>query len=117
MGVPLSSFSIYPVALLEDETVFMLDGYQERIRLLIVNLVASAVVLNLDDDGLELANFVVHEKRPEQGIILSGFALVADEDRHDTATLHHLAEPLDAQVQHGLEFIKIFSIAQVISVF
>ena len=66
----------------------MLDGYQEWIRLLIHHSVTLAVVLNLDDDGLELANFVVHEQRPQQGIILSGFALVADEDRHDTAVFY-----------------------------
>jgi len=111
VGRPLSFISSRPLSLLEDETVFMLDGYQEGITAFIVNLVASTVVLNLNDDGLELANFVVHEQRPEQGIVLSEFTLVTDEDRHDTATLHHLAEPFDAQIQHGFEFIKILSIA------
>ena len=88
--------SFRPLFLLKNETVFMLDRYQEGIRLLISRPVALTVVLNLDDDGLELANFVVHEQRPEQGIVLSEFTLVTDEDCHDTATLHHLAEPFDA---------------------
>ena len=63
----------------------MLYGYQEWITIVIGHPVASAVVLNLDDDALKLTDFVVHQKRPEQGIILSEFALVANEDRHDTA--------------------------------
>jgi len=63
----------------------MLDGNHVRIRLLVCHPVASAVVLYLDDDGLELTDFFVHEQRSEEGIILSEFALVANEDRHDAA--------------------------------
>jgi hypothetical protein len=43
----------------------MFDGHQEGIPAFIVNLVTSAVVLDLDDNGPELAYLGVHEKRPE----------------------------------------------------
>ena len=80
-GGRCQSFQFIPLSLLKHETVLMPDGYQEWIPIVIDHPVASAVVLNLDDDGLELADFIVHEKRPEQGIILAAFALVANEDR------------------------------------
>ena len=73
----------------------MLDGYQEWISVVIGHPVASTIVLNLDDDGFELTDFVVHEKRPEEGIILSAFPFVANENRHNAATFHDLRESLD----------------------
>jgi hypothetical protein len=106
-----------PLSPLKDKAVFVLDGYQERVLALIDPPVTLAVMLNFDDDALELAYFVIREQGPEQGVVLSGFALVANEDRHDTTPFYHLAEPFDAQVQHGLEFIKGRGIAQVIPVF
>ena len=73
----------------------MLDGYQEWISIVISHPVASTIMLNLDDDGFELTDFVVHEKRPEQGIILAAFALVTYEYRQNAAAVHNLTEPLD----------------------
>jgi len=50
-GVPIPLISM-PLSFLKDETVFMFDWNQERIRLLISPFVATAVMLNFDDDCL-----------------------------------------------------------------
>ena len=74
LSLPLSN-------LLKNKTIFMLDGNQERVPIVICHTVAFAVMLNLNDDCLQLADFVIYKKRPEEGIILAAFALVANEDR------------------------------------
>ena len=73
----------------------MLDWYQERIPVIIFHLVASAVMLNFYDDGLQFPDFVVHEKRSEKSVIVTAFPLVTNKYRHDATTLHDLREPLD----------------------
>ena len=43
----------------------MLDRDQEGVSAVIGRFIASAVVLNLDDDSLELTDFVIHKEAPE----------------------------------------------------
>lgn len=94
----------------------MLDRYQEGIPTLIVNLVATTIVLNFYYDSPELAYLTVHEQCPEQGIILSEFTLVANEDSQDAAGPNHLMKPFNTLVQLGLKFFKGTGVAEVLLV-
>ena len=51
--------------LLKNQTIFMLYGYEEWILRAIIFQVATAIMLNLDNNGLELANALIHEKCPK----------------------------------------------------
>ena len=94
----------------------MLDRNQEGVLCWIAFRVASAVMLDLDDESLKLANVGVEKERPEERVVFAVFSLVADEDSQDATGIDGLKQPLHRPVQLALELFKALAVAQVIRV-
>ena len=92
----------------------MLDGNEERVSRTIVFRVASAVVLDFDDDCLQLAYIGVKKERPKERVIPAVLSLVADEDSHDAAGLDCLKQSFHRTIQLQLKLSNTRAVAEIV---
>ena len=94
----------------------MLDRNQERVMGSVMSRIAPAIVLDLDDERLQLANVRVEKQRSEERVILAVFSLIADKNSQDAAGADRVKQSLHRSVQLKLKLFKGLAVAQVLRV-